>query len=100
MSYFINMYSQSPEIRQVPTSEYPMEDSDLQVPTTHLTLPETSSGRVRRFPQQYRDYLPSSTTQVPPMPPPVPRRRPPQKTRPLSPQHDPDPPHPSDHSDP
>ena len=37
--------------------------------TSEFQPPPTTSGRRRRFPRQYQDFLPSSTTNIPHMPP-------------------------------
>src|ERR1700678_1471819 len=37
-------------------------------PSPQFIPPPTTSGRQRRFPQQYHDFLPNSTTQLPHLP--------------------------------
>jgi hypothetical protein len=46
-----------------------------------VPLPPTLSGRLRRFPRHFKDYLPSLSFQVPHMPAPVPRAVPVQPVR-------------------
>jgi hypothetical protein len=72
---------------------------DIEIPdATHSNsiqqnvqfLPKpTTSGRIRKFPRHFNDYLPSLSTSLPHMPQPLPRRVPrprsPQSTPPLSP---------------
>ena len=47
-----------------------IDESELtRDPTPRFQPPPTTSGRQRRFPGHYRDFLPSSTTNIPHMPP-------------------------------
>ena len=45
------------------------EPEVIRQATPEFQPPPMTSGRLRRFPQQYQDFLPSSTTQIPHMPP-------------------------------
>jgi len=44
------------------------EDLPLEAPKSPEFQPApTKSGRQRRFPRHYHDYLPNSSTQIPPL---------------------------------
>jgi hypothetical protein len=60
------------------------EPEPIKDPTPEFQPPPTTSGRQRRFPRQYQDFLPSSTTNIPHMPP-KPAIQPPSHPEPQSP---------------